>query len=530
MRAERNTPSKVPRSGWVPAAVEAPKSALAPYVEAVRAHAVLVGLIVGVVFATAMVWLVFRPPEYRAEAEILATPLPIETVALVGVPLLQDLREPTRTIQTAAALVDSHAAAARTAQALGSGWSRRRVEQAVDVEPKGETNILDIIAVADTPQLAADLANTYATETLAVRRETLQRLAGQAIPGVRARLRQLSPTDPGVAELQSALSWLTRLARGQDPTLSLAQSATAPSSALGPPTWLVAILALLAGGILGVATALVVERVTPARITSEEELVTTYPLPILARVPTLPRHRRDELTLDIEPATREVLRTVQVQLDLAGGRPRTVMITSPSPDDGKTTTALAFCVALADSGTRVILIDSDVRRMPIRAGLEGRREPVPPVPAGAGRPAAARVRRDGAAVTQEGRAPSLRPLLRRVQGHPNLQLLDAMDVGFDSADVHSRTRFTDLVRAAANEADYVVLDTPPIGVVSDALTLLEFVDDVILVAKTRWTKRIHVEVTRDLFARAGVDPAGYIVIGERPVGTYPYFTSQAASR
>ena len=104
-------------------------------------------------------------------------------------------------------------------------------------------------------------------------------------------------------------------------------------------------------------------------------------------------------------------------------RPHTIMITSPSPTDGKTTTALAFSVAVASAGASVILIDTDVRRLPIRAGLEAVREPAPTLQSRS-------MRRTG----QGELTLSLKPLLRRVVGHPNLQLLDAMDVGFDSVD------------------------------------------------------------------------------------------------
>jgi Mrp family chromosome partitioning ATPase len=188
------------------------------------------------------------------------------------------------------------------------------------------------------------------------------------------------------------------------------------------------------------------------------------------------------------------------------------MITSPSPTDGKTTTALAFSVAIASAGASVILIDTDVRRLPIRAGLEAVQEPA------ATTLHARPTRRQG----QSEATLALRPLLRRVVGHPNLQLVDAMDVGFDSVDPHARDRLADLVRAAAREADYVILDTPPLGVVSDALTLLDVVDVVLLVSRIRSTRRLHVEVARDLLARAGVTPHGYVVIGERTLGSYPY--------
>lgn len=487
------------------------QSALDPYIDAIRGHALLVLLVMGAVVAASVAWLALRAPEYRSSAEILVTPLPAETVAIVGIPVIQDLRDPTRTIQTAAELVDSQAAAQRTARALGNDWTRRKVSAAVDVQPKGETNILQVTAVAETPDLAARLANTFAESALSVRRATMRAQAAAAIPSVRARLRQLPPGSGGVAELQTKLNRLEALRTGQDPTLSLAQRATPSSSQVGPSAAMVLALALLAGAVLGVGTALAVDRLTPARVTSEEELVDIFPLPILARLPILSRQLRGTLSLDVQPEAREALRTVQLQLDLRDGRPRTVMITSPSPGDGKTTTAVALGVTIADAGAQVVLIDTDVRRMPIRASLDADSEAMPS--ASRGRPTPS---------SGKGSGPPLGKLLRRVAGHPNFQLLDAMDAGFDSTDASARGRFAELVRAAKKEFDYVLLDTPPIGVISDALTLLDLVDDVLIVAKIRDTRRLHVEVARDLLGRARVTPAGYIVIGERTLGSYPY--------
>jgi Mrp family chromosome partitioning ATPase len=209
---------------------------------------------------------------------------------------------------------------------------------------------------------------------------------------------------------------------------------------------------------------------------------------------------------------REALRTVQVQLNLRGGRRRTVLITSPSPADGKTTTAVAFGIALADAGARVILIDADVRRAgPHSSAWRAQRHD--PTVQEATISQAPASRNDAA----------LGRLLRPVPGHPTLQLIDGSDLALDSADERSLARLTDILRRAAERADYVILDTPPLGVVSDALPLLEHADDVILVSKLRWTKRIHTEVTRELLGRAGVEPTGLLVIGDGTASPYPYY-------
>jgi Mrp family chromosome partitioning ATPase/capsular polysaccharide biosynthesis protein len=499
MRPERNLASPSGTPGWMPARPEPPQSALSPYLEAVRSHVVLVAVVLAATVISALAWYDLQPSRYAAEADVLVTPLPAETT-IVSLPLIYDLRDPTRTIQTAAALVNSDAAALRTAQLLGPRWTRGEVARAIDVDPRGETNILAVRATAETGELAARLANTFATATLQVRRAALRRAAQAAIPGARAQLR----TNPS-PEVRINLSLLQSLARGPDPTLSIAQRATPSSSSLGPPASLVLALAVLAGAMLAVGAALAVDKLTPDRIKTEDELLTIFPLPILARLPILRGRNRRRGPLDVDPGTREALRTVQVQLDLAGRETRTIMLTSPSPDDGKTTTALAFGAALADTGARVILIDTDVRAVQARSGPRPAAPPAMALPVASDRP------------------PSLRGMLYPLEGHENLQLLDASEIGFDGLNKRSRGRLAESIRAAAQAADYVIVDTPPLGVVSDALTLVELVDDVLVVVRLRATKRMHAEITRDLLARAGVTPEGYLVIGEGAHGSYyPY--------
>jgi tyrosine-protein kinase len=512
MGAERDSSAQVVRPAWVTPPPSRPEqTAFAAYVNSIRTHLRLVLVVVAVAVGASIAWLVVHSPTYSASAEVFVSPLPQDEVAFLGVPVVRDAGDPTRTIQTAAALVDTRAAADAAAKQLGPPWTGGQVKAVVDVKPLGQTNILSIAATAGSADLAARLANVYATTALAVRKDTVQRLARRAIPSLRARLRGLDAGSTGAAELQRQLNRLEALSRGPDPTLALAQRASPPSAPDGAPAYMVVALALLAGAVLGTGSALLIDTLTPDRVGTEDELLSLLPAPVLARLPRLNRRQRKLGMVEQNPMMREALRTVQVQLNLRGGRRRTVLITSPSPADGKTTTAVAFGIALADGGARVILIDADVRRAgPHSSSWHAQRpeDTVPETTAGA-RP----TRPDSGF----GR------LLRPVPGHPSLQLIDASDLGLDSADERSLTRLTDILRRAAERADYVILDTPPLGVVSDALPLLEHADDVIIVSKLRWTKRIHTEVTRELLGRAGVEPTGLLVIGDGTASPYPYY-------
>src|SRR5688572_22671185 len=116
-----------------------------------------------------------RAPDYRTDAELLVNPLPDDR--LTSLPIVHDTGDPTRTIQTAAELVDSHAIAELTAKELGDPWTRGKVSSAIEVSPQGQTNIIEITATWTDAETAAKLANAYANAVVSYRQSLLQPLA-----------------------------------------------------------------------------------------------------------------------------------------------------------------------------------------------------------------------------------------------------------------------------------------------------------------------------------------------------------------
>jgi Mrp family chromosome partitioning ATPase len=474
----------------------AEQGTLAPYVRAIRAHALLVAVVVAAAVGASVAWLATRTPVYEASAELLIRPVAEDDEALLALPLMRNAGDPTRTIQTAAALLKSHDAAARAARRLGGDWTGRRVSAAIEISPQGQTNIISIGASASGARLAADLANTYATSALAIRAETLRRAARDAVAETRAQLRRVARGTAAEAELQRRLTLLTTLQAGSDPTVAISERAVAPASATGSPPWIIVALALLGGLTLGVATALVQEAVRPETIRSEEELSAAFAAPVLARLPDLRRYRDGRSIRDepLDPRLRNTLRSVHVQLDLTGNRSRTVMFASPTAYDGKTSVAVDFARSLQADGASVVLINADPRDSAVRAALD--LAPPEEVPL--------------AAVASGGS-------LERLDSVPGADSIWFADVG-DAAQEDKginwlRDRVAKLVEKGRATADYVVIDTPPLRHVSDTLTLLNLVDDVIVVVRLRATRRLDVDQSSDLLARAGVAPSGVIVVG-----------------
>jgi capsular exopolysaccharide synthesis family protein len=488
------------------------EGALEPYLRALSAHWRLVLAVTAAALLGAIFWVSARTPDYSASAQLLVTPVDATDTTFEGVDVLRgDSGDTTRTVQTAAALIESPEAASATARRVGHGQTRSTVETAVEVVTKGETNILSVTAKAEDPKLAAQLANSYAASALAERGGAIRRQVQQKLVAQRRTLASGQLSGDAAAQLADSVERLRSAATAGDPAFTFSQRAVVPTASIGTPAWLIIGLALIAGFTLGTGAALILE-LTNRRIRDEEELRRLYPLPVLAHVPVVSGRARRALRnpLATPPIVREAFRTLQVQLDRQAQLPRVLMLTSASSGDAKTTSAANLAITLVSAGHRVIAIDFDLRKPDLGRVLD---------------------------VTPRARLSTLltndtplRELLVDVPRVPSLQVLPTGD-DRDVVLLEPLTRrLPQLFEEARALADYVIVDTPPLGEVSDALRLVDLVDDVVVAARPGHTNRANVELMRDLLGRAGRTPTGFLVVGEAPGSVNTYYTYGMGSR
>jgi Mrp family chromosome partitioning ATPase len=195
---------------------------------------------------------------------------------------------------------------------------------------------------------------------------------------------------------------------------------------------------------------------------------------------------------------REAFRTLQVQLPPSStDQGRAIMFTSPSPRDGKTASAVNFGLVLAASGFRVILFDFDLRKPDIGGRLG--------------------VRADYMDFFRTNE--SLEDLLVEARSAPGLSVISSRTQGDVTPLLEAVSRrLPELLHAARELADYVIIDTPPLGQVSDALRAAMTVEDIVLVVRPGNTDRTELQHTRELLDRMGHTPTGLLVISESGVG------------
>jgi capsular polysaccharide biosynthesis protein len=222
-----------------------------PYVRALRKRPVLVAMVTLAALLGGCAWLLVRSTPYRATAKLMVTPAAWGDATYGGLPVLKDTAgDPTRGMQTAASMIDLPGAAVAAARELPAGWSASRVRAALTIAPQGGSNVLTVQASTADPSVSARMANTFVIAALAERRELLRRAA--------ANLIALLKSAPHIAWSRVAL--LVPVSLGFDPSFALLSRASTAVPAVGIPAWRVLATALIAGLMLGVSVALLIDR------------------------------------------------------------------------------------------------------------------------------------------------------------------------------------------------------------------------------------------------------------------------------
>jgi tyrosine-protein kinase len=467
-----------------------------------RGHPLLIAFVTLLTVVTTLAASAARESTYEASAQILVTPIPETERSLPHLPLLRASSDRTRVVQTAANLLDSPAAAELAAEQLGDGWTADRVAAATDILPEGESDILAVTAEADDPDLAARVANAFAQSALDARREAVAPILESRIAQLERELQaEPDPSAPAAVDLAERLATLRALRSDEgDPTLSLTQRAEAPTSAVGPSRSILVIVSALAGFVLGLGIAIVVDMLSPLRVADAADAVAATGVPVLARVPALPFWQRVRRSprLRLRPATAAALRRLQHQLDLQPGTPRRLLFVGGSTGDGVTTSVGELGLTLARAGHDVLLMDLNTRKPQL-----ARRLGAPDVTPLATVLAAGGDWESGTASVPDEQG--LRLLAVGAQGP--LGIPD--DVAADLPEV---------LAAARERFDYVLIDAPPLTESGEALRITSAVDAVVLVLRPGRTRLVDLESVLAILQRALWTPAGLLLVGGRVPG------------
>lgn len=472
------------------------------YLQTVRERRWIVLATFVIVFGLAAAYVAAATRVYEAQTDVLVTPVQsIDPVAGLG-PIVES-SDPTLAVETAAQLISTPAIAEETIIRLGpdapTDDPQQLLEQ-VSVEPVSQSNILAVTAEADTAAEAATLSNTFARAGVDSRDEALNERIDEKVRQLR---RSLGALPRGSAEAREQAALLVDLqVRDKDPSLQVVTPAIPPETFARPRVALILIAAALGGLVLGVAIAVALRLFDP-RLRREEQLRSLLDLPVLARVPderAMGKRPMPPQTLSAQSV--EAYRTLRATLAARapGDGPVSILITGASPGEGKTTTAISLASSFALAGSRVILIEADLRRPAIARTLEVE------VEKGVVSVLTENCEIEEALVPAPIVVSGLGLLLSDYSGPGNAGELFALPIA------------EKLIDDAKQLADVVIVDSPPLTEVIDALPLAQRSDMVVIVSRLGQSDLRRIKELGELLADSGVTPAGFALLGTAATG------------
>jgi len=267
-------------------------------------------------------------------------------------------------------------------------------------------------------------------------------------------------------------------------------------------------IALLLGITLGFGMAFVIAS-TDHRFRSAEEVQSALDLPVLGAVPlisgvsTLPE-RGKQVELQPTSDVAEAYRTIRtaVYFGLADTQQKTLLITSPQPGDGKSTSASNLAIAMAKAGRRTLLVDADFRR-----------------------PSLHKIYNLGPSIGFAGVLQGKGPIADAIQptGITNLDLLPCGPVPDNPAELLNSEHFAEVLKGLSEQYIHVVIDSSPVLPVTDARILAAVCDSTLLVLRAEKSTRRTARFARDMLQSTGASLAGVLVNGaSKRSGGYGY--------
>lgn len=291
--------------------------------------------------------------------------------------------------------------------------------------------------------------------------------------------------------------------QGSDNNISVESFAIPPEYPIGPRRVMTIATALMLSTLFGMGLALFLEYLDDT-ITSTEEVEHVLQLPALAAIPTIdaaPKRKlllvgggnseeaeearlRAELLIYADPRSSlaesyRQLRT-SILLSTAGHPPKSLLITSSLPSEGKTTTATNTAISLAQTGAKVLIIDADMRRPRLHTVFD--------VGNGSGL---------STVLSSEMSAKEILEVIS-FDERTKVSIMPSGPIPPNPAELIGSEQMARLLKTLQSEFTHVVVDSPPITSFTDAVLVASLVDGVILVVHSGKSSRQVVRRARQL--------------------------------
>jgi capsular exopolysaccharide synthesis family protein len=297
--------------------------------------------------------------------------------------------------------------------------------------------------------------------------------------------------------------------RGGANLLTVVDPATPPAEAASPRVLLNTLIAAIIGLALALGLVYLLDYLDDS-VKSPDDVESVLGLPTLGAITRMKvgreqgeMYRLATLLFPRSPAA-EAFRSLRTNTEFAtvDAALKTVLVTSAVPGEGKTTTAANLAVAMAQAGQRTILLDADFRKpgihkifaLPNASGLS------------------TLLRRDGEPLDH----------IQQETEQENLRVITTGPLPPNPAELLRSKRMSAVIDQLSSNADFVVIDSPPVQAVTDAAILASVVDGTLLVVDSGRTHRGTIRSAQDALARAGARVLGVVLNRVASAAAYDY--------
>ena len=320
------------------------------------------------------------------------------------------------------------------------------------------------------------------------------------------------------------------VAQGTDNNVSVAEIAIPPETPVSPRRLTTVLAALFLSTLFGAGLALFLEYLDDT-VRSTEDVESLLQLPALAAIPTIDTSQKRRLLLvggsneepegkpntsilinsDSRSSLAEAYRQLRtsILLSTAGHAPKSLLVTSSLPAEGKTTTAVNTAISLAQTGAKVLIIDADMRRPRLHSIFE--------------------------ISNAEGLSTLLSSNLTedemmdiiQYDESSKLHMLPSGPVPPNPAELIGSEQMANMLKVMQDKFTHVVVDSPPIASFTDGVLVASMVDGVILVVQSGKSSRQVVKRSRQLLQDIGAKIFGVVLnnVNLRSQDNYYYYQS-----
>ena len=425
------------------------------YLAIARKRWLSIVLITAVALASAIAASLAATPTYQAKSQVFVS---VDTGGSTA-DLLQGSNYSQKQVISYTDLVTSPMVLQPVIDQLDLKLTPDQLASSVTAVNRTDTVLIDITVTGTVPTMASDTANAIAA-SLGTQVATLER-----------------PTNGGAALVR----------------ISTVRKATPPTASTTPKTMRNIALGLALGVLMGYGLA-VLREVLDTKVRTASDVRRVTPASVIGTVGYDAGAPRHPLIVHTDPRSHRAesfrrLRTNLQFIDIAD-HPKTIVVTSSLPGEGKSTTAINLALALADAGERVLVVDADLRRPSVAEymGLEGQ------------------VGLTTVLIGQADLADVVQPW-----GDGHLHVLPSGAIPPNPSELLGSSSMVRLLEKLARAYDIVLIDTAPLLPVTDAAVLARLTGGTIVVVGAQAPNRQQLAAAMGALSSVGARVLGIVI-------------------